>query len=63
MRKRKPQNCAVCGDVITDIPINARIEGKEYVFDREECMLLLQKLLKVYGNNFKFILNPSRTAL
>jgi hypothetical protein len=58
MQTAKPEICAVCGDTITGMPINVWIEGKEYVLDRDECVLLLRKFLKIYGKDFKFILNP-----
>ena len=63
MNEKNRRTCVLCGnDTSINKTIVASIGGNEYVFDREECVLLLRKFLKVYGKNFELILNPARTT-
>ncbi|MGI0049459.1 MAG: hypothetical protein ACREAW_07955 [Nitrososphaera sp.] len=48
--------CILCEKTIEDNkPIIERINGIEYIFDKEECALTFNKLKSVYGNDFCLI--------
>jgi hypothetical protein len=46
------QECVLCGKPLEKGGITEEIGGVQYVFDREECALLLRKFKSVYGNDF-----------
>jgi hypothetical protein len=45
--------CAMCGRTIrAGSEIHATIEGREYIFDKDECLVICEKLKSVYGGEF-----------
>jgi len=44
--------CILCGKPITGKGIVEKINGREYLFDREECVITFKKLKSVYGEDF-----------
>ena len=48
----KSSMCILCGRPISGKGIIEKINGMEYVFDREECALTFKKLKSVYGDEF-----------
>ena len=45
--------CIMCGKPATaGGEITEVIEGREYVFDKDECAVMFKKLKSVYGNDF-----------
>ena len=47
----KEDLCILCGRT-TESKIVEEVGGRNYVFDRQQCVLLFKKLQKVYGNDF-----------
>lgn len=46
------EKCILCGRPISGKGITEKINGIEYVFDKEECALMFKKLKSVYGEEF-----------
>ena len=44
--------CILCGKPFSGKGIIEKINGMEYVFDKEECALTFKKLKSVYGDEF-----------
>ena len=48
------QNCVLCGKKIIDENASVTLrkaDGTNYMFDRDTCMKIFQKLSSVYGSN------------
>jgi hypothetical protein len=50
--------CVLCGKPIqTGSGVHAKIGEREYVFDKDECLVICERLNSVYGNDFCISLN------
>ncbi|MGH9879207.1 MAG: hypothetical protein ACRD5H_16375 [Nitrososphaerales archaeon] len=48
----KADMCTLCGKPISGVGVAAKINGREYLFDRQECAVTFMKLKSVYGDEF-----------
>jgi predicted transcriptional regulator len=44
--------CALCSSPIRTKPIIETIDGKEYIFDTEDCVVTYKRLKQIYGERF-----------
>jgi len=50
---RAMARCTLCSSPIRSEPIIAKINGKEYVFDSQECVQTYKRLKQIYGERFE----------
>jgi hypothetical protein len=44
--------CALCGKDLGKVDVVKKINGIDYHFDKEECILIFRRLESVYGEGF-----------
>lgn len=48
----RKSSCALCGNPIGRSRITNKINGVEYLFDKEECAVFFKRFKDVYGRDF-----------
>ncbi len=56
LKIKEQETCAVCGRVIKSGIIRQKVGGAYFVFDKDDCAIILKKLHSVYGNDFCMML-------
>jgi hypothetical protein len=44
--------CVLCGKDLGEVNVVEKINGIDYYFDKEECVLIFRRLESVYGQGF-----------
>lgn len=49
--KIQQEACAVCGLVIRSPAVKQKVGGTYFIFDKDECAVILKRLHSVYGDD------------